>query len=254
MKTRNLCLLLVIACTISLLGLLAGVVAEEPVKEKPLKVLVITGGHGFDQKAFFAMFDGMEGVQYDKAQFPDAAKLLTAATADSYDVLVLYDMARGITPEQQKAFVALLKKGIGVVALHHTLGAHRDWPEYKKIIGGRYNFKKRVEDGKEIPASGYSHGEDIKVSIADAKHPITAGMKDFTIHDETYNNYETIPSARILLKTDHLKNDPELGWVLQYEKSPVFYLMLGHDGKAYTNPAYKQLVRRGIDWSAGRLK
>ena len=59
--------------------------------------------------------------------------------ADTIDVSCLYDMwVAGFTPEQQQAFVALLNRGIGVVALHHTLGGHQEWPEYAKIIGGKY--------------------------------------------------------------------------------------------------------------------
>ena len=58
----------------------------------------------------------------------------------------------------------------------------------------------------------------------------------------------------MLLKTDHPKNNPELAWVTQYGKSPVFYLMLGHDSKAWANPNYKQLVLNGILWAAGRTE
>jgi len=43
-----------------------------------------------------------------------------------------------------------------------------------------------------------------------------------------------------------------LAWVGEYGKSRVFYLMLGHDGKAYANPSYRELVLRGIRWAAGK--
>ena len=71
------------------------------------------------------------------------------------------------------------------------------------------------------------------------------------IHDETYNNYYTAPDVKVLLTTDHPKNDPELAWGKTYGKSRVFYLMLGHDGQAYGNPSYAKLVQVGIRWAAG---
>ena len=92
----------------------------------------------------------------------------------------------------------------------------------------------------------------VKVTVADAEHPITRGMKGFTIHDETYCDYDTDPNARVLLTTDHPKNDEELAWVKEYGRSRVFYLMLGHDHYAYEDPNFRQLVARGIRWAAGR--
>ena len=46
---------------------------------------------------------------------------------------------------------------------------------------------------------------------------------------------------KVLLKTDHPKNNPKIAWVTQYGKSRVFYLMLGHDVEAYACPQYPKL-------------
>lgn len=228
--------------------------AGEPAAEGKIRVLLITGGHGFEQEPFFALFDSLEGVTTTRATYPAAADLLKPDLAKTCDVIVFYDMwARGITPEQQQTFLKLLEQGIGIFALHHTLGAHQDWPEYSKIIGGKFQLRKRTVDGKELPKSGFKHGVDIPVKIADAQHAITKGMKDFTIHDETYNNYDTDPDARILLITDEPSSDRELAWVKTYGKCRVFYLELGHDHFAYENPNFRQLIARGIGWTAGRL-
>jgi type 1 glutamine amidotransferase len=32
----------------------------------------------------------------------------------------------------------------------------------------------------------------------------------------------------------------------------VFFLMLGHDSKAWKNPNYPEILSRGIRWAAGR--
>ena len=231
-------------------GVGEGAAAEGPAK---LRVLLTYGGHGFEEKPFFAMFDALPNVVYTKAQLPQDAGQLEPGLRDRCDVLVMYDMVGRITPEQQKAFVALLNAGIGVVSLHHNLGAHRDWDEFTKIIGGRFILNKVTLEGKEYNNSTWSHDEQMKVSVVDKTHPITQGLEDFPIHDETYGGYYTASDVHLLLKTDHPKNDPELAWTKTYGKSRVFYLMLGHDHLAWENPVYPKLLHRGISWAAGKL-
>ncbi|MFV1964895.1 MAG: ThuA domain-containing protein [Pirellulaceae bacterium] len=250
MRKRMITQILVGLVLAALLPALAS--AVEP-SEGKIRVLLITGGHGFDQEPFFEVFASFPDIDTKHVPYPDAAKLLGPDLAKTCDVVVFYDMwNKGFTDEQKAAFVQLLEKGIGVVAMHHTLAAHGNWPEYQSIIGGRYHTRERVVDGKKLPKSTFSHGETLSVTIADTEHPITRGMKDFAIHDETYFNYDTDPRARVLLTTDHPKNDPELAWVREYGRSRVFYLMLGHDHDAYENPNFRLLVARGIRWAAKR--
>ena len=224
--------------------------AEEP--KGKIRVLLTTGGHGFEAEPFYALFDALENVQYTKAELPKDADLLKPGLEKKFDCIVMYDMVPRISPEQQKAFAALLETGIGLVSLHHNLGAHRDWDEYRKIIGGKFILADCEIDGRQWKKTPWSHDEDLKVTVADKDHPITKGLKDFEIHDETYGLYYTAPDINVLLKTDHPKNNPDLAWTTCYGKSKVFFLMLGHDGKAYANPNFKTLVNRGICWATGQ--
>lgn len=114
-----------------LLSLLATVgssaaAGQGPAKGK-IRVFLTYGGHGFEEKPFFAMFDSLPGVVYTKAELPKATDLLKPSLKKDYDVIVMYDRAsyEGVpefTREQQKAFVELLNTGIGLVSLHHNLG------------------------------------------------------------------------------------------------------------------------------------
>jgi type 1 glutamine amidotransferase len=241
----------VLAAALAMSFSLAAKAGDAPAEQK-IRVLLTFGGHGFEQELFFAMFDAMPGIEYTKAPLPESADLLRPELADTYDVIVMYDMVKGITPEQQKAFTELLKRGIGVVSLHHNMGAHADWDEFRKIIGGKFVLKECEIDGKKYAKSGWAHGQDMKITVADADHPITRGLKDFEIHDETYNNYYTAPGVTVLLKTDNPNNDPEIAWVKKYGNSRVFYLMLGHDHLAWDNPSYREILARGIRWAAGK--
>ena len=53
-------------------------------------------------------------------------------------MLVLYDMVRHITEKQKAALLTQLDRGVGLVVLHHALVSYPEWPEYERIIGGRY--------------------------------------------------------------------------------------------------------------------
>ncbi len=236
---------------LALTAFAANAAAGEPAAKK-IRILLTYGGHDFEQKQFFAMFDAMPDVTYTKAELPKDAGLLKPGLEKDYDVIVRYDMVPGIKPAEQEAFVALLQKGIGLVALHHNMGAHPDWAEYRKIIGGKFFTKPGEPDGKEHGLSGWAHGGDLKVTVADKEHPITKGVKDFQILDETYNKYYVAPDVKVLLKTDNPNNDPDIAWVTKYGKSRVFYFMLGHDHLAWENPAYPKILVQGIRWAAGK--
>lgn len=250
-------LLVVFSCAAA-----AALRAEEP---KKIRVLLTYGGHGFEEKPFFKVFDDLAkfecggacyAVTYAKAEMPKDAGLFKPGLEKQYDVLVMYDMVNNIKPEEQEAFranfKALLKQGIGVVSLHHNMGAHSTWDEFRKIIGGKFILKKCVIDGKEYNTSGWKHDEHMKIQVVDKAHPITQGISDFEILDETYKGYYVAPSVHVLLKTDHPNNTPELAWTTNYGKSRVFYLMLGHDHHGYENPNFVKLVRQGIVWAAGK--
>ena len=101
--------------------------ADENTSQTDIKILLSIGGHGFQEEPFFGMFDNLPGVKYHCIQLPDSANLLKPGLEKQYDVIVMYDMVNAIKEEYQQSFVELLKSGIGVVSLHHNLGAHRNW-------------------------------------------------------------------------------------------------------------------------------
>lgn len=219
---------------------------------KPLRVLVVTGGHDYATNQFRKMFQDIEGLTVQTAEHPSAHALLTAEAAKSWDVLVLYDMWQPITDEAKADFVARLKEGKGLVALHHSLANYQKWPEYERIIGGRYNLEKRTVDGVERPQSTYKHDVPFRVKVANPQHPVTKGISDFDIHDETYGLFDVAPQAHALLATDEPTSGKTIAWARNYEAARVVYIQLGHDQMAYENPNYRRLVANAIRWVARR--
>ncbi len=223
--------------------------AEKPAK---VRILLTTGGHDFEVEPFYQMFDSMKGIQYTKAKMPDDAGLLKPGLEKDYDCIVMYDMCSpAMSPEQQQAFVKLLKEtGIGLVSMHHNLGAHWTWDEFRKIIGGRFILQDTELDGTPWKQTRWQHDEHLKVAVVDKQHPITQGVDNFEIDDEAYGKFWVDPQAHILLKTDHPWNNPELAWTKTYGKSRIVHCMLGHDGKAYANPSYRRFLEQSIRWAA----
>lgn len=218
-----------------------------------LKVVVVTGGHGFEREPFFKMLDSIEEISYTEAIQKDSSELFEDISGWDYDVIVFYSMTQEISEKRRQNFLKLLDRGVGVVAMHHIMCSFQDWPEFKNIIGTKYYLKDTTEDGVAYKAGSYEHDIDMPISVVDKQHPITEGMSDFVIHDEGYKNCWFDEDNHVLLSADHPASDKTVCWVRNYGKSKVCTIQLGHDSKAYENRNFRLLVNRAILWSAGRL-
>lgn len=229
-------------------------VASDPVQNTPTKirVLVITGGHDFEREPFFKLFQDNPDISYRAVEHPNAQALFKPEAAKGYDVLVLYDMHQEISEEAKADFLARLQEGKGLVVLHHAIADYQQWPEYARVIGARYYLEKTVVDGVEKARSTYQHGVHFTIHVADPNHPVTQGVKDFEIHDETYNLFDVAGDCHILLTTDEPQSNKVIGWTRAYGKARVVYLQSGHDHFAYENPNYRQILRQAIRWTAQR--
>ncbi len=210
-----------------------------------MKVLVITGGHGFEPEPFFRIFEDNAELDFTAARQGASAEAYERKDLFEYQVVALYDMPKSITPEQQARFLALFDRGIGLVVLHHALVSYPEWPEYERIIGGHYS----VADEK-AGLAGYQHDVDIPVHIADPEHPITAGLKDFLIHDEIYWGFHVSPDVLPLLTTTEAHSGNPIAWTRLEGQSRVVYLQLGHGPSAYADGNYRELVARALRWAA----
>jgi hypothetical protein len=217
---------------------------------KPIRVLVVTGGHDFEHTEFLDLFRSIPGIEWKEAVQPAANDLYTKEAAAAYDVLVFYDMVQKIGDEQKANLMCLLKEdGKGLVALHHCVASYQDWPEYRQIIGGAYYLNDVVENGAVTHAkSTYDHDQHFRVNIVDGTHPVTLGIKDFDIVDETYGGFDALPDVSPLLRVDYPKSAPVVGWAHPYGKARVVYIQLGHGPTAYTNANYRQLIANAIQW------
>ena len=165
---------------------------------------------------------------------------------DEYDTLVLHFMDWE-TPDPGPTARATLKRfvqnGGGLVLVHFACGAFQEWDEFGVIAGRAWDPNLRGHD---------PHGA-FTVEIADATHPVTAGLTAFETTDELYTCLAGETPIHVLAtarsKVDH--KDYPIAFVLNYGTGRVFHCVLGHDVQAFDNPAVGALFRRGTAWTAG---
>ena len=126
----------------------------------------------------------------------------------------------------------------------------QDWAEFEKIAGAEFWLGPGERNGVQIPKSGTGGGR-VKMHIEEPNHPVTKGMSDFEIEDETYNRQTFCDGIRVLVSTDHPRSDKPIAWVHDYGKARVFGYQSGHDVKVWTNESFRRLMARGIRWVAG---
>jgi uncharacterized protein len=217
--------------------LLAGIATAQEVN-----VLVVTGGHNFDREPFFRMFEEDPGIRYTEAAHTSDADGFERDDLAAYDVVVLYDMPRTITGAQKERFLSLVERGAGIVALHHALVSYPEWPDYERIIGGRY---------PENDGGGYEHDVDVPIVVTATDHPVTHGVLDFDIHDEIYWGFRVGGDVTPLLSTTHPQSGNPLAWVRTEGDSRVVYIQPGHGPQVFEHAQYRRLLAQAIRWAAG---
>lgn len=226
-----------------------GKVTPPPPRPDKIRLLIVTGGHGFERDPFFTVFKAYPDMTFTEVKQPEALKWYTAEKSGEYDVMVWYDLWDDAKPADLENLKKLLEKGKPLVAVHHSIANYQDWPEAIKILGGKFFTKPAGSRG----TSTYKEGIQMKIQVADPNHPVTRFMKDYDIHDEGYGKMEFLPGTHTLLTTDSPHADKAVAWTHTYGKSPVVYIEGGHDHFAYENPNFRRLVGQAIRFVAGRL-
>lgn len=125
-----------------------------PAGDAPLRVALITGGHGFREEPFFDMFKAMKSIRFEHFKYGEGAEAkFKPEAARNFDVFVFYDMNQDC-----KAFVkdllAMFEAGKPGVFLHHALGSCPLDEEYSAMraegLGSRSRRRSRSSRGRGI--------------------------------------------------------------------------------------------------------
>ena len=218
--------------------------------QKPIRILVVTGGHVYDKASFNEMLVGLgKNITSQVVEFPAAFDQFLPENRGNYDVLVFYHRWQQITLEQEKIFAECIREGKPLVVLHHSICAFDDWPEYWNIVGGKYFHKPTTVDGKEYAACTALQDIHFMVNIVNKKHPVTKGVKDYEAFDETYKGYYVANGVEPLLSTTEKSSNPVVGWAWHYGKARVVALQSGHAAPTYQDANFRKLLKQAIVWT-----
>ena len=204
-----------------------------------MSIAVVTGDHGFEEDKFDAVFESMDGVEFIRADLSD---FVADPKRNDYESVVFYNFhQQNPDPKTAAVILSLADKGQGLVILHHAILAFPKWKEFVEICG--------IQDR----SFGFFPGVEIHVHVADSSHPITAGITDWDMTDETYTMKSPGEDSHHLLTVDHPKSMEVIGRTRKYRNSRVFCFESGHDNETYSVKQFCEVLTRGIKWAAGRL-
>ena len=212
-----------------------------------IKVAVVVDFHAYDVVNFQKMFESFGDCEcYIQ---PLSLFVQDRDNKAAYDTVVYYNMNK---PDPQKG--GQIEKYLlnelgagkqGAIFLHHALLSFEKWAPFTEMCG--------LGDRGAGANFRYTQNQTVNAIIVDRAHPVTAGVDDFTLIDETYVLDEPDePGNGILIKTDNETSVKSIAWVRQYKGSRVFCLALGHDNRAFANPSFRKVLHNAIRWTANR--
>lgn len=213
-----------------------------------IKTAVITGHHPFDVPAFHAAFRSMPEIDFYPQHMEEFAADFGERRVE-YEVLLFFNFHQE-TPgseghQSDQATLAALKQlgesGQGIFILHHGLLAYPQWQLWADLVG--------IQDR----SFGVRMDQNLKIQVTNSQHPVTCGLSDWKMLDETYVMAEPDGDSEILLSTDDPNSMKSIAWTRRYRNARVFCFQSGHDHHAYANPNFRLVIGRGIQWVAGRI-
>ena len=96
---------------------------------------------------------------------------------------------RQLLMSRQRIFADCIKEGKPLVALHHSICAFDDWPEYLILLEVNIFINQQLLTGKNILPVHIFMIFILRLILLIQKHPVTKGLNDFEIFDETYKGY-----------------------------------------------------------------
>ena len=174
---------------------------------------------------------GREGINFTYAHTTSA---LTRENLAHYDVLLIFANHETIAESEKEALLGFARGGGGCVLLHCAAGCFRrsQFDGYVELLGAQFR----------------SHGEGVfRAEIVAPEHPLMKHWEGFECWDETYEHQRHGTDRTILQRRD---GEPWT-WVKTYGEGRVFYTASGHDHRCWDLPAYHELIRRAVRWTAG---
>jgi type 1 glutamine amidotransferase len=182
----------------------------------------------------------------------DGTPSLYAKNLNDFDAIFFFGVREiELKPQQRADLLSFVRDdGKGLIAAHSAATAFFSWPEFGKMLGGRFD----------------DHPWGIiqaPVIVEDSHFPgMTALPPTFEHTDEYYQIKDfSRKDTHVILRLDvsHLDlNDPRvhhhdqdfpLAWAKMYGKGRVYYSALGHDPSDWDERAVQEMYFEAIKWA-----
>ena len=210
-----------------------------------LKLAIVTGSKSFHVPEFQHLFEQLEGIKAYIQHIDDFASSAEDVRA-YYDAILFYFMMRdnpkdngaGFQGKPKAVLEQLGTNSQGIILLHHALLAYPDWSYWQELVG--------IEDRT---LHHYKHDVEMTIKVVNPNHPITRGINNWKMTDETYDMQEPGAAVEALLELDLPQSMHTIAWAHTFKQSRVFCLQPGHDAKAWQNVSFQRVLTRGIRWT-----
>ncbi|TDL92189.1 hypothetical protein E2R55_03755 [Vibrio vulnificus] len=212
------------------------------------KALIFQGGWEGHEPAEVA--DILEGILREEQFDVKVTDTLKSLEEDLtvYDLIVPNWTQDSILPEQLQSLLRAVEGGSGLAGLHGGMGdSFRMATEYQFMVGGQW------------VAHPGNDSIEYQVNIKDRNHPLTEGMKDFTVKSEQYYMHvdpavKVHATTRFPIADGPYKVNGEVDmpvvWTKGWGRGRVYYCSLGHVAEIVRMPEVIEMMRRGMKWAA----
>lgn len=210
------------------------------------RILIVTGGHAYDQAAFDAMWKSFGGTVTVKP-LARGHEVFDDISGWNHDILVFYNHQNpgdNLSARHKENFRGLLNRGVGMFVLHHGVASYPHFPEFEAMAGCKYRSSAYYSDNlstAQIPAS-------IKVLTAKAGHPLAQGVAaTYTVSDEMYFKMAFATDNDVVFRTDFVGGDGPVAWSRKAGNSRVFTTFLGHGAGIFSHADFRRMLKNGLD-------
>jgi type 1 glutamine amidotransferase len=172
-----------------------------------------------------------------KATATENRSMLTRTFLKEYDLFISYadDWESSLTDDQAGDLLSFVATGGGILAIHNGISFQKT-TEFAQLVGGIF--------------TGHPPRKNLTYTYGNLMHPITEGLVPFRLYEELYIfKFSPFIELTIILES---KGHPA-GWVRPFGKGKVVYLSPGHDKSTFSNPTYREIIRRSALWAVDSL-
>ena len=163
-----------------------------------------------------------------------------------YSAIIFLNISGAVFNEEQRiSLKRYVQAGGGVLSIHATADAERDWPWFGGLIGAYFESHPPVQKGT--------------FHVKDKNHPATEFMQDSLSRTDEFYNFESIsPNLNVLVTLNEASYfGGKMGlfhpavWSQEYDGGRSFYTSWGHTKANWSEPVFLKQLWGGLYWVMG---